>query len=210
MTCECQLDAIGFLTQKLKKWTVNSPLVETILLDMFKEPFGPHWLGHVLSFLRDHVGLSLEMSSFEAFRSAFLTIDRATFRDRITSSCHRICVPPSSSRTSLYADLDLSSAASWFCFSSTNRHYRLSRIFASDSFRFSRALTSVDSDQNCEACHTPATLEHWFCCPLRSDDRDLFFQATNFPLSHPRDLRRVLCNKSLTVALEFALSKTFK
>jgi hypothetical protein len=184
-------------------------LVECILLEMYSDPFGPHWLGHVLSFLRDRVGLTLEMSSFEEFKTSFLLIDRASFREQITRRCHQICYPPSPSRSILYNDLDLSSASSWLCFSSSTRHYRLSRLFASDSFRFNKTLTALDSERECEVCHVPPTVEHWFLCPLRDNDRVLFSKATNSSLSCPRDLRTILRDPTLLVALEFALSKSF-
>ncbi len=210
LTCECHLDAIAFLSQKLKLWTMNSPLVEEILLDMYKDPYGPHWLGHVLTFLKDRMKLSLDLSSFESFKIGFLLLDRATFRAQITRGCHQICYPPSPSHSAYYQLLDLPSVSSWICFASSNRHYRLSRIFISNSFRFARNLQAVNEDHECEFCLVPMNVEHWFVCPLRAADRDEFFLCTGVMLSGPCALKRVCRDLPLLVAFEHALSKFFR
>ncbi len=142
--CECIMDAICYLLRKLRRWNSNSPLVEEILKGMFDELFGDNWLTFLMSFLRNRLGLSFPTSDFTSFKSALLLLDHGSIRTRLISTCHSLCYPPPPSKLSYYNMLDLSNAPNWVCFSSAASHYRLSRLFISNCFRFSRLLDPWD------------------------------------------------------------------
>ncbi len=210
MTCECYFDAICFLLRKLSLWRSNSPLVETLIEEMFANLSNESWLSHIVNYLKDRVGLSMEMSSFDDFRRSLLMVDRESIRAHMIPRCHEFCFPPSASKAPYYSTIQLSSAPSWVCFSSSAPHYRFCRLFVSNCFRFSRFFSGPEKERECEVCHVPLNVDHYFFCPLRAPDRDFFFQGTGVPLSSPADLPRILRDPKLTIALEHVLSKFFQ
>jgi hypothetical protein len=179
--------------------------VEAILKEMYLGSTG--WLGHLREFMTDQLKLSFTASSFEDLRSSLLLVDKVSFRHHVTQHCHETCYPPSVAKYQYYQDIQLSSASSWICFSSSSSHYRLSRIFSSNSFRYRRAFSQLETPGECEQCHLPQSVEHWFCCPARASDRAQFTQGTLVPLDGPHVLPRILSDEKLLVALEFILSR---
>ncbi len=188
---------------------MNSPLIESILKEMFNDLTGNNWLAYVFSFLQTRLRLSISTSDFDTFKSSLQLIDRATFRRELISSCHAVCYPPSERRAAYYVSINLPSASEWICFSSAASHYRLSRLFVSNSFRFSRQLRTSTLDNDCDTCHEPPSVEHWFSCPVLAADRAFFQQGTNIILSRPSVLPDIFRSLELTVAFEYVLSRYF-
>jgi hypothetical protein len=210
LTCECYLEALMFLSRKLARWQMNSPLIECVLLEMFRDLSKESWLSHMLDFVQTRLQIPIDVSSFEAFKANFLLIDRETLRHLCTKRCHEVCFPPSSSKAPYYSSIALTSANTWLCFTSASSHYRLSRIFVSNSFRFCRSLSREATAAECESCHEPQTVEHWFHCPRRASERDLFVDGTGVQLTGPQDLPRVMNDPVLLTAFEFAISRFFR
>jgi hypothetical protein len=205
--CECYMDAICFLLRKLQRWGANSRLVEAILTEMFSDSMGTTWLGHMRDYMTDQLKLSFTASTFEEFRSSLLLVDKASFRFHVTQRCHETCYPPSASKSHYYQIINLQSASSWICFSSSSAHYRLSRIFSSNSFRYRRVFSQLETPGECAECHVPVSVEHWFCCPARANDRAQFTHGTLVSLDGPNVLPHIFCDEKLLVAFEYVLSR---
>jgi hypothetical protein len=183
--------------------------VETILTEMFVDTKGNHWLSDVMQFLQTRLQLSVDSSSFDSFKTGLLMFDRATLCQRIVARCHEVCYPPSTSKSHYYDLIKLSSAHNWVSFSSTANHFRWSRLFANNSFQFSRALPGDGSVKECPICHETWSVEHWFDCPSTKADRDLFTLQTQVPIPDPSVLPKIFSDTKLTIAFEFVLSHFF-
>ncbi len=214
MSCLCLEDALRFLTRKLKSWGINSPLVEALITSMLEDArsiddfLAPSWLGYLLQYLRNDLHLTVPRS-FPELRSFFQTLDPHYLHHLITTRCHQSCYPPSPERVPYYEALQISTAHSWPCFSSSASHYRLCRLFISDSFRHSRHLFASGIEKVCSVCQAPLSVSHWLSCPSRTTDRALLASEAGFAIDSLPSLRAIFSNPRLCVAMEFVLSRFF-
>ncbi len=223
MSCLCLEDGVLYLLRKLRNWGINSPLVESVITDMFErrgspedppsgsaeDPLSRSWLEHMIRYLVDDLHLPISQSSLPNLRASVLALDRADLHQRITHHCHRSCYPPSPARSAMYQSLSISSSHTWPCFESAAPHFRLCRFFISDSFCHSRLLFSNGISRECELCGISLSIDHWLHCPLRANDRALLTRETGFNIDSMERIRDVYTNARFSVAMEFVLSKFF-
>ncbi len=216
MSCLCLEDAIRFLTRKLKNWGINSPLVEDLITGMIEDrksledPSSSSWLGYLLRYLRNDLDISLPGNSVPELRASLLAIDSTSLHNRIMQRCHKFCYPSSFSREPYHQALQLPTAHTWPCFQTTAAHFRLCRFFVSDNFRHSHLLYQNGVERVCGHCDVHLSVQHWICCPLRAQDRALLAVETGFSVVSFENLRDVLVDQRMSVALEFVLSRFFK
>jgi hypothetical protein len=216
MTCLCMEDGVRFLIRKLQNWGIKSQLVEDLILDMFDDKtalanfLSPSWLGFLLQFLTRDLDLIPLPSSFSELRTSLLALDSHSLHTAITNRCHRVCYPPSPAREPNYRALDIPTAGSWPCFSSSASHYRLCRLFLSDSFRHSRELYNNGVERRCASCDETLSIQHWLVCPDRLADRQLLETETGFMVDSFEKLRDIVSDPRRCIALEFVLSRFFK